>query len=729
MASLDGSINNLTNILPSNSENTGQLSSATIGTTLDNVPLVKKVNLTDEQKAEMNLLGMNPSDPEQVNAYINMSSEDKQAKKDALYTQIEGNSNNSKDEEVHEHVHNFQVDTNSAEWKNMSNQERINTFLVNGTKAHYSEDEWNNMTKRQQNKAIERFTEKELNEHFPNFSRMSETEQLEIGSEFLNLMNIADAHDMDLKDLLALKKNSNAEFEEIANKYYENNEKIDLVKKAQDVKEKRMQRTREQFDEIYSEFQAYIKENNLNVNDENKIAYMFEFLDKQKKDGKLQKGVAESTYNALSKMKAYNNGNLFDFKSGDRKISDLFDDTSVLKKDKDGKILLEDPDNRKLITSLLDKEFENCKTDEEKLKLLQEFDGFSQLYINSAYSHTEKTSGISKSFLRSLHGGSMYAATIDGKAADEDQQWYAKDGIRAIHKHNNGNISEEARNAIADTVKELKAEPAAQANVTAYELQDENLAKDVTSAIGEREDAVDVFNLANPLIANSENITDEMKQFYAQNSIEVLKSPEDRQSQANSLGKYNLDSFNKGVQKGYENIANGTASGAKNSSDSSKNNVITNPITNNSHNTQLLSQNSQLAFNDFNNNYIDGKPIPHDEAVKMFKKLELSEQRELLASLTPQQVQQIPITVCNSFPELIGTFIDLGKGIDIIQQCNVGTGNKAIQTMAKSKGAAKKQFNEWAANHIDRLAKCTYDDLVSQGAIQVNKNKAFSMKG
>lgn len=729
MASLDGSINNLTNILPSNSENTGQLSSATIGTTLDNVPLVKKVNLTDEQKAEMNLLGMNPSDPEQVNAYINMSSEDKQAKKDALYTQIEGNSNNSKDEEVHEHVHNFQVDTNSAEWKNMSNKERINAFLVNGTKAHYSEDEWNNMTKRQQNKAIERFTEKELNEHFPNFSRMSETEQLEIGSEFLNLMNIADAHDMDLKDLLALKKNSNAEFEEIANKYYENNEKIDLVKKAQDVKEKRMQRTREQFDEIYSEFQAYIKENNLNVNDENKIAYMFEFLDKQKKDGKLQKGVAESTYNALSKMKAYNNGNLFDFKSGDRKISDLFDDTSVLKKDKDGKILLEDPDNRKLITSLLDKEFENCKTDEEKLKLLQEFDGFSQLYINSAYSHTEKTSGISKSFLRSLHGGSMYAATIDGKAADEDQQWYAKDGIRAIYKHNNANMSEEARNAIADTVKELKAEPAAQANVTAYELQDENLAKDVTSAIGEREDAVDVFNLANPLIANSENITDEMKQFYAQNSIEVLKSPEDRQSQANSLGKYNLDSFNKGVQKGYENIANGTASGAKNSSDSSKNNVITNPITNNSHNTQLLSQNSQLAFNNFNNNYRDGKPIPHDEAVKMFKKLELSEQRELLASLTPQQVQQIPITVCNSFPELIGTFIDLGKGIDIIQQCNVGTGNKAIQTMAKSKGAAKKQFNEWAANHIDRLAKCTYDDLVSQGAIQVNKNKAFSMKG
>lgn len=48
--------------------------------------------------------------------------------------------------------------------------------------------------------------------------------------------------------------------------------------------------------------------------------------------------------------------------------------------------------------------------------------------------------------------------------------------------------------------------------------------------------------------------------------------------------------------------------------------------------------------------------------------------------------------------------------------------------MAKSKGTAKKQFNEWAANHLDRLAKCTYDDLVDSGAIKVNEHKAFSAK-
>ena len=272
------------------------------------------------------------------------------------------------------------------------------------------------------------------------------------------------------------------------------------------------------------------------------------------------------------------------------------------------------------------------------------------------------------------------------------------------------------------TVKEFEAEPAALANVTSYEL-DENLAKAITETIGEREDANKVFEISNPLIAESDKISDEMKQFYAQNTIEALKSPEDRQSQANSLGKYNLDSFNKGVQKGYENIANGSSS---NSRTSQAVNNATNPITNNS-NSQLSAPQVQQAYATFINNSQDGKPISHELAVRIFQRLETNEQRDFLTSLTPQQVSQIPITVCNSFPELINTFIDLGKGVDIIQQCNVNTGNRTIQLMAKSKGAAKKQFNEWAANHTDRLAKCTYDELVASGAIAVGHNRTFNV--
>lgn len=168
-----------------------------------------------------------------------------------------------------------------------------------------------------------------------------------------------------------------------------------------------------------------------------------------------------------------------------------------------------------------------------------------------------------------------------------------------------------------------------------------------------------------------------------------------------------------------------SVSGSKNATNSVNN--FTNPIQ--YQGVKNLSENTQQVYNYLSMLSSDGKPISRDVVVKMFQKLELNEQRDFLKSLSPQQVAQIPISVCNSFPELIETFVDMGKGVEIIQQCNIGTGNKTIQLMAKSKGTAKKQFNDWAANHTDRLAKCTYDAMVESGAIKINKNKAFTYKG
>lgn len=168
-----------------------------------------------------------------------------------------------------------------------------------------------------------------------------------------------------------------------------------------------------------------------------------------------------------------------------------------------------------------------------------------------------------------------------------------------------------------------------------------------------------------------------------------------------------------------------SVSGSRNATNSVNN--FTNPIQ--YQGVKNLSENTQQVYNYLSLLSSDGKPISKDVMVKMFQKLELNEQRDFLKSLSPQQVAQIPISVCNSFPELIETFVDMGKGVEIIQQCNIGTGNKTIQLMAKSKGAAKKQFNDWAANHTDRLAKCTYDAMVESGAIKINKNKAFTYKG
>ena len=230
--------------------------------------------------------------------------------------------------------------------------------------------------------------------------------------------------------------------------------------------------------------------------------------------------------------------------------------------------------------------------------------------------------------------------------------------------------------------------------------------------------------MADKKISEDNTISSDKKRYYAQNSIEIMDNTSDRQARAKSLGSYNDESFNNGVRQGYENIVKGTVSGSKNNANWTNNS--TNPIHN--QNVQNLSANTQQTYNDFVIMARNGESISRSDAIKMFHRLDLSEQKDFLRSLSPEQVSQIPISVCNMFPDLIATFVDLGKGIDIIQQCSVGTGNKTIQLMAKSKGATKKQFDNWAANHTDRLAKCTYDDLVESGAIKVNKNKSFFLK-
>lgn len=237
-------------------------------------------------------------------------------------------------------------------------------------------------------------------------------------------------------------------------------------------------------------------------------------------------------------------------------------------------------------------------------------------------------------------------------------------------------------------------------------------------------DYLKIMGMADKKISEDNTISSDKKRYYAQNSIEIMDNTSDRQARTKSLGSYNDESFNNGVRQGYENIVKGTVSGSKNNANSANN--FTNPIHNQK--VQNLSANTQQTYNDFVIMARNGESISRSDAIKMFSRLDLNEQKDFLRSLSPEQVSQIPISVCNMFPDLIATFVDLGKGIDIIQQCSVGTGNKTIQLMAKSKGATKKQFDNWAANHTDRLAKCTYDDLVESGAIEVNKNKSFFLK-
>ena len=348
------------------------------------------------------------------------------------------------------------------------------------------------------------------------------------------------------------------------------------------------------------------------------------------------------------------------------------------------------------------------------------------------------------------------------KAANSDNQYLKETGINSANTVSYVLAKPEYSSAKFDEMKLENAESNAQIN-------DTEVLKNTTSANATIHDAETAVK-AQSYIINSDYFNDEVaidtanktKDFVKGAQARVLNMTTDKNAAAtkyvaendiiktlhadaqaeafdgtyNSINKHfkgaeadkysqSLTSQIKGLDAKAQVEVYNSVSGSRNATNSVNN--FTNPIQ--YQGVKNLSENTQQVYNYLSMLSSDGKPISRDVVVKMFQKLELNEQRDFLKSLSPQQVAQIPISVCNSFPELIETFVDMGKGVEIIQQCNIGTGNKTIQLMAKSKGSAKKQFNDWAANHTDRLAKCTYDAMVESGAIKINKNKAFTYKG
>lgn len=348
------------------------------------------------------------------------------------------------------------------------------------------------------------------------------------------------------------------------------------------------------------------------------------------------------------------------------------------------------------------------------------------------------------------------------KAANSDNQYLKETGINSANNVSYVLAKPEYSSAKFDEMKLENAESNAQIN-------DTEVLKNTTSANATIHDAETAVK-AQACITNSDYFNDEVAIDTANKARDFVKGAQarvlnmttdknaaaakyvaendiirtlhaDAQAEAfdgtyNSINKHfkgaeadkysqSLTSQIKGLDAKAQVEVYNSVSGSRNATNSVNN--FTNPIQ--YQGVKNLSENTQQVYNYLSMLSSDGKPISRDVVVKMFQKLELNEQRDFLKSLSPQQVAQIPISVCNSFPELIETFVDMGKGVEIIQQCNIGTGNKTIQLMAKSKGSAKKQFNDWAANHTDRLAKCTYDAMVESGAIKINKNKAFTYKG
>lgn len=87
----------------------------------------------------------------------------------------------------------------------------------------------------------------------------------------------------------------------------------------------------------------------------------------------------------------------------------------------------------------------------------------------------------------------------------------------------------------------------------------------VTYGVGQREDAPDIFRGVNKRVAESEVVSNEARQAYAQYSVEYSQ-PDFRQAQMDDLKTYNNEYFNKGAETGYQNaIQNERANNTQNS--------------------------------------------------------------------------------------------------------------------------------------------------------------------
>lgn len=711
-----GRVQNLNNI-----ENAAQASQTNISQEVGNIPIVQKQKLTYEQEQEMLLFGFDPANQADIEKYLNLSNDEKlNIQNNAVHHFEEINEDAAENVEQHteiehekeHHVHNFHIDTESSEWKSMNNAQKLQHVLLNGAKSKYTEDEWAALGRDKQAAAVKEFTETELSEHIPEWKNLSEKEKLNKLSDIINYFRMAEANEMSFKELIELSKSSPEQFKEFETKYYSTHEKVNILKDIRQTKRKTET-------EIYqANFDNYCYENNITIDDNNRAKHEYSYLKTISKDN-----INDLEKTKLNIYKGYEQiyGSVDDIKTGTQTVDEWLQDSEDVVFDNTGKINWKDNKTRLAFHKKVDELKNSCKNIDEFREKFSQFTLEDQkriLFALGAGEHKGKQGDKwLDEFLTGANGRFAYAV-VDGDAPEVLQSWSATTGKKQVYedlKKNNkpldGYYAKEAENA-----RIFKAEYAAQSVATSAELNDEHGVSIVNSAISERKDAVDVFAMSNPLIANSNNISDEMKQFYAQNSVEVLKTPEQRQAQADNLGKYKIESFDKGLQKGLENVAVSNDKGLQSSSSSVRSN-------------NNLSSNVQKSYNAFVSTPKDKNgEMSREDAVKMFQKLELNEQKEFLSSLSPQQVQQIPITVCNAFPELIGTFIDLGKGIDIIQKCSVNTGNKTIQIMAKSKGEAKKQFNDWAANHTNRLAKSTYDALVESGDIKIHQNKMFDAK-
>lgn len=140
---------------------------------------------------------------------------------------------------------------------------------------------------------------------------------------------------------------------------------------------------------------------------------------------------------------------------------------------------------------------------------------------------------------------------------------------------------------------------------------------------------------------------------------------------------------------------------------------VTNTISNSTNisneinkNIENLSSNTKDVYNEIN---LREENLSKDEAIKYFKSLSRKEQSDLLRALPTQLFNKLPVTICENFPEYVSTFVEKGRGIEIITTCSSIVANSAIKSMKTGSSKTKKELNEFIAQHPEMFNKISQE--------------------
>lgn len=516
----------------------------------ETLPIVEtyQQELTQAEKNEMQLYKLDYNNPNDVATFRAMTPDDKRNRLGEL-------------SDGHKHIHNFDIDTQSEEWNGLSPQQKIDRILEAGVRAQqgYDDAAWEALGKTRQNRLKNKFFESEFSAHVKDWDKKTTEEQLNYMSTITNIYAMSEAEDvsMSFKELLELYKNNPQEFDRIQNAYFSadsNRVKADYLSNVHEL----VQKLREREADYNASLTARYGTENYTIDQQ------LEYLQTSDNRTKFEDHKLET----LTELKRRTGNNSSLIPNGRNSVlsSSLLtpEQLSSLPRENNGEVDFKKAYPRAL--SMATDRLVACKTDEEFNELIKDLKPEDFLKI---LDEIQKRQDLSPEFLKIYENYNQNAdagSTVLLVAACTENAANTSEPIQRINASSISTNKHTIQDAGGDTecVNEYAhaigqfytKENVATAHGNAALDSDKELVANLNEGTSEREDRHEVFGYLNDFYANSTDIEDEMKEYYAQSSIEVLKSPEDRQIQSDSLGRYNNDSFNRGVQQGYENIAN-----------------------------------------------------------------------------------------------------------------------------------------------------------------------------